>query len=352
MDTSSSQDYVSTGPCFQHNTEEEEEEAEEEDDDTCPRYKVGQRVFCHERKNLYESVIRKTAYKDGTWTYLVHFTGWNSRWDRWVGDCELCEPTEELRRDVAAAALEEKQVKIVKKQSVDRKKRKKRDGHQEITTSEQEPHKKQVIEPDQSWEYYCELPFTLKTVLVDEKDRIMRVSFRGPKAGVDTDFEPGQWRTARDVHNLPAEVSIKDVLTSYVRAKRKEAKTPEAGKIAEKSVKAFVNGLAKLFAAALPVCLLFHPERAQYLAVMSNPETNTLHKTEIYGCEFLLRLFVRLPVILRGVSDQASRRETGQHIADLIVFLQKNRSTFFNARYREPKLEELNDYERALMCET
>ena len=314
---------------------------DDDDDENRPIYQIDQRVFCREKKNMYEAVIRKTSFKHGKWTYFVHFAGWNTRWDRWVEDCELCEPTEELRKEAAAAAQEEKQFKKVKQ--TDRK-RKKREGD----ANPGESHGKRRTEVP-SWEKYCELPFTLKTVLIDEKDRIMRVSFRGPKAGVETDFEPGQWRTARDVHILPATVPIKSVLKFYVKMKRKEAATPEAANVAESSAKAFVEGLSMLFEEALPVCLLYHPERAQYIEIRSNPTTKELRTTEIYGSEHLLRFFVRLPVILEHSSDPVSRRETGQHIADLIVLLQRNRSTCFKVKYREPNCNELNDYERALM---
>ncbi|KAI2496101.1 hypothetical protein MHU86_18427 [Fragilaria crotonensis] len=314
---------------------------DDDDDEIRPKYRIDQRVFCKENKNMYEAVIRKTSFKDGKWTYLVHFAGWNTRWDRWVEDSELCEPTEELRKEAAATAQEGKQVKKVKQ--TDRK-RKKRDGD---VTPGKNVGKRHTKIP--CWEEYCELPFTLKTVLIDEKDRIMRVSFRGPKAGVDSEFDPGHWRTARDVHNLPASVPIKSVLNFYVKMKRKEASTPEAATNAEESAKAFIKALADLFEEALPVCLLYHPERAQYLSICSNPTTKDLRKTEVYGCEYLLRLFVRLPVILKDSGDTTSRRETGQHIADLIILLQRNRSTCFKVKYREPRHDELNDYEKALM---
>ena len=314
---------------------------DDDDDEIRPKYRIDERVFCKEKTNMYEAVIRKTAFKDGKWTYLVHFAGWNTRWDRWVEDHELCEPTEELRKEAAAAAREGKQVKKVKQ--TDRK-RKKRDGD---VTSGKNLGKRHAEIP--SWEEYCELPFTLKTILIDEKDRIMRVSFRGPKAGVDTDFDPGQWRTARDVHNLPATVPIKSVLNFYVKMKRKEATTAEAAIHAEESARAFTKGLAMLFEEALPVCLLYHPERAQYLSICSSPTTKDLRKTEIYGCEYLLRFFVRLPVILNDSVNTTSRLITGQHIVDLIILLQRNRSTCFKAKYREPMRDELNDYEKALL---
>jgi mortality factor 4-like protein 1 len=318
-----------------------------DEEELPPKYKNNQSVFCQEKENVYEAFVRKTSFKDGKWTYLVHFAGWNTRWDQWVGDSALREPTEELRLQAAAQEEKAKKEEKPKKEEAKAKKVNLADRKRKKGDSEGDDRGKRRYESGSSWEDYCELPFTLKTILVDEKDRVMRVSFNGPNAGVDTDFEPGHWRTARDVHNLPASVTIKTVMNHYVKMKRKEA-APEKAALVEKKAKSFVEGLSKLFEEALPVCLLYHPERAQYIAVNSDPATKSLRETEIYGCEFLLRLFVRLPGLLEHLGDTTSRREMGQHLTDLIILLQKNRSACFKCKYREPTREELNDYEKAL----
>lgn len=320
-------------------------EEENSEDDAIPstKFHVDQRVYCPEGQNLYEAIIRKTKFKGHMWTYFVHFLGWNTRWDRWVQESLLQEPTEELRLQAVAQEVKAKKLKQAKVQEKEEKKRKKRelDG---------DGRSKRRYDGGPSWEDYCELPFTLKTVLVDEKERIMRISYNGPKAGVDTNFSPGHWKPLHDVHSLPSSVTIKTVLNHYIKVKKKEVDTPEAVEAAEKKARTFVNGLAKLFEDALPVCLLYHPERAQYLTLRDDPSTKGKRATEIYSCEFLLRLFVRLPVLLEQTpSDAASRKEMGQQLQELIVLLQKNRQSCFKAKYREPKLEELNDFEKALM---
>jgi mortality factor 4-like protein 1 len=317
---------------------------EEEDDDLPrPKFKSDDRVFCPEGEdNLYEAVVRKTSFKDGGWSYLVHFLGWNSRWDKWIPENDLRKATEELRRQ-ALLLQEENKAKKVKQTVSDRKKRKRDDSNDSRGKRRHE---------GPSWEDYCELPFTLKTILVDDKDHIMRVNFDGPNAGVDCDFVPGQWKPPRDVHNLPASVTIKAVLNHFVKVKKKEAESAEAAAEVERKARSFTEGLSSLFEEALPVCLLYHPERAQYVSIESDPALKSLKKVEVYGCEFLLRLFVRLPILLEhsGPSDQQMRKEMGQHIVDLIVLLQKNRQACFKAKYREPRHEELNDFEKALVA--
>lgn len=334
----------------------------DDDQHLPPKFKLNQRVFCPENSSLYEGAIKKTSYK-GTvkgWNYLVHFLGWSKRHDKWVEERLLSKPTEELRNRQAAQAAQEKEAKRIKdatKLALLEKKRKKRD--EAAVAAGGDPNrgaKRRFDDSDRPsnnvWEDYCELPFTLKTILIDERERVMRMNNvnHTSNAGVDTDFEPGQWRPPRDVHNLPASVTIKTVLHHYVKMKKKEA-ADEISVIDEEDVvkaKNFVESLSQLFEEALPVCLLYHPERAQYMSISADPLLKPLRKTEIYGCEFLLRLLVRLPTILAAqLHDE--EREMGQHLQDLIVLLQKNRQSCFKAKFREPKRpEELNDFEKAI----
>lgn len=283
------------------------------------KFRVEERVYCLEGEDLYAATIKKTAFKDGGWSYLVHYLGWNSRWDKWLPESSVLRDTEERRKMV-----EQKEQKNKKKRKrSDNDSKGKKDG----------------------WQEYCELPFTLKTVLIDERERIMRMSFVS-NYGVDLPV-PGQpWKPARDVHVLPASVPIKTVLNQYVKYKKREPSTEEAGLAAEKKARAFVDSLSKLFEEALPVCLLYHPERAQYLAIKEDPQLKALRKTEIYGCEFLLRLFCRLPTLLENCGE-INKKELGPQIMDLIILLQKNRQSCFKSKFRGPK--ELNDYEKAVV---
>ena len=66
--------------------------------------------------------------------------------------------------------------------------------------------------------------------------------------------------------------------------------------------------------------------------------------SDVYGAEHLLRLFVRLPQIVASSSatnplfpDRASLISFAECTSELIVHLQKNKTTCFKGRYREPK---------------
>jgi MRG len=189
-----------------------------------------------------------------------------------------------------------------------------------------------------SYQEYCELPFTLHTILVDEHNYITRKGFDSPHHGYDCDDNMAS-RPARSVHHLPAKVTVKQVLQHYQRKRgggKDDTTTTNStndssdnnenkddnnnnNNVAEPMenscvnninnttnkkkknvlVKKFCTGLAMLFDDVLPVCLLYPEERPQYESLQHLDEDLKLKRpSEIYGSTFLLRLLVRLPFLL------------------------------------------------------
>jgi hypothetical protein len=117
----------------------------------------------------------------------------------------------------------------------------------------------------------------------------------------------------------------------------------------------------QLFEDALPVYLLYAQERPQYELLLekkkmqaegggstsSNPDKKK-RLADMYGCEYLLRLYVRLPVLLQETED-SDARVVGPLLTELLVLMQKNRQALFkDTSYREPTTEEWMDWERKL----
>jgi mortality factor 4-like protein 1 len=291
-----------------------------------PPFVPNQRVFCKDKENdgptcttLFEAIILKSSWTGQHWTFLVHYLGWNSRWDKWLDEASIFPDTPQLRRSQQAASNKRQMTDAAeisstnaKKRSVERKKR--------PPTAE-----------------YCELPFLLKTVLVQDREKVMR----SPEL---TTCECC-WNPARLVHDVPARVTIQTVLEHFVKCQTKQHDDQVKAKQAELVAKTFCHDLAQLFDHALPKCLLYPPERAQYDAIQADKTLAQKRNVQLYGCEFLLRLVVRLPVLL-----QDNPKEVGNAtlLADLLILLQKNSQAIFKSRYREPTRDELQDWERAL----
>jgi hypothetical protein len=303
---------------------------ENENEDLTPPYLPDQKVLCRDvnnDKHFYAATVKKVkAISNSGWSFYIHYSGWNSRWDHWTNEGNLLEDTPENRKshlkakEVAASAAASKKRKHMESQQSRRRK-----------SSEQ----KEVW----FYEEFCELPFTLHTVLVDEYEEITRKGFDNPRY-YDVDRGP---RPARNVHKLPPAVTVRQVLQQYQRKRGGS----NADQTKQDQALKFCDGLCLLFDGALQVCLLYPEEQPQYEALQNKEAFQNKRNCEIYGCVHLLRLVVRLPMLLQAESK--SEMETmAPMIADLIVLLQKNRQACFKNSYREPRYEELLDWEKVL----
>jgi mortality factor 4-like protein 1 len=330
------------------NVEDEKSKHDEEDDEGVPPpFLPEQRVLCKDNDTTYyQAVVRKVrCVSVNEWNFFVHYLGWNSRWDRWEDKETLVFDTPDNRKqyltseEPAPASQQQSQQPSSSSQS-----KTKRKGQAESSSA-----KRRKSDTSSStisyYQEYCELPFTLKTILVEEYEKITRQGFDAPH-GYDCEIAP---RPARSVHQLPATVSISQILQHYQR-KRGGSSVPQEK---QEEVSRFCQALQSLFDEALPVCVLYPQEQPQYQAILllqqkQNSESSK-SLSEIYGCEFLLRFLVRLPVLLQAEPDMESSLTFGPLITDLIVLLQKNRQACFKGSYREPKDDELLDWEMAAL---
>lgn len=155
----------------------------------------------------------------------------------------------------------------------------------------------------------------------------------------------------RSVHVLPSKITVRQVLEHY---RRKRSNISSHGGVSNNNTEKlkqnqierdrFCDGLALLFDEALPVCLLYREERTQYENLQNDESLRLKRPCEIYGSTFLLRLFKRLPTLLCSESKK-EMDQIGPFLGDLVVLLQKNRSTCFKETYRLPNEHELLSWE-------
>jgi MRG len=99
------------------------------------------------------------------------------------------------------------------------------------------------------------------------------------------------------------------------------------------------DGIAMLFDEALPSGLLYEAESAQYQILQSLPEFQK-NDSKIFGCEHLIRLFVKLPEMLEDKLSDVETRPLLAKVNDFIRFLDKNHGIVFTQSHRK-----LNDLE-------
>lgn len=360
------------------------------ENDHCPKYFKGDKVYAADSGETYQAIIRCSAFRslEGTtfWEYHVHFQGWSVRHDRWLQEDSIRPDSDEEARRLANISIQkgleqkERRAKITQTER-DRKEKKHLKAKEDKlgSTSPAKKRKQSVLESITkvlTMAEYCTLPFTLQIILVNDSRKVTRIG-RYVTQGYDP-ISHENWAPPRLVHNIPATTSVNDILTTFVKnvnhleddlnmARNEEARRIEYHK--------FSADMASLFNIMLPKYLLFKQERAQYLSLMQQGESqNDLGcMSNVYGGEFLLRMLIRLPLIFSSItsvsSESLSERSNissestyplleqwrtgyqkhhslGRHIAKLIVYLQ-GRPKLFKGDYRKPSPIEWTNDERA-----
>ena len=321
-----------------------------------PDFLPDERVLCCDTGGTYyPAIVQQVQYTttNSSFEYFVHYPGWNARWDQWVPSSALVEDTPHHRAKYLSSSHNNKKNKnknkVKPKQQATTTKQKKRKSTTATTTTSSsssaapssltatqssttsrkrrsigssttpEPQPQHYYDPTRLAQYYqayCELPTTLKLILVEECELLTRTN-------------------SRKVHALPTPgVTVAQVLHHY---QRQHPTTTE-----------FCEGLQQLLESALPVCLLYPQEQPQYQHLLETQQTQKSSLAQVYGCEYLLRLLVRLPYLLAAQSSQSQpsifdnnhHPETiGPLLANLIVLLQTNRQACFKSStsYRAPE---------------
>ena len=54
-----------------------------------PKFSSDEKVLCYHGPLLYEAKILKNKKDGGSYTYFVHYQGWNRNWDEWVAETRI-----------------------------------------------------------------------------------------------------------------------------------------------------------------------------------------------------------------------------------------------------------------------
>lgn len=414
-----------------------------------PKFQKKQKAFFKEGTLFDAVVILDSDYNverndphdssppQSKWSYLIHFVGWNSRWDKWVPESGLYVDSAEHRKKALDSKQQQKEswkqhlkLKKGKKKKQGKAFRKEESSNddkleskefktttknikndnpakQKSTNSMTKKRKKDNLDDrrsthDSSSIPLCEnLPLTLKIELVNDEEQIMRlgsVTSHGydplpptqPSSPSSEEFsEP---TIGRLLPQLPCKLTVHQVLNDYLMQKLQnnklsrlasqstplptvQSQEPQSNisnsdetklKNSHKSWTHFISSLLLLFDRTLPHILLYPPERIQFLLFQ---ESAKLRPCEIYGCQYLLRFFTRLPHLFSQLDFQHEEqsnppKETNcstlvmvqqrfknkisnihEKINDLIRYLQQNKSKCFRFKYRAPVEKEYLPHE-------
>jgi len=260
-------------------------------------YETDEKVLAYHEGKLYPAKVievnleRKEPFK-------VHYQGWNKKWDSWLPASKLLKYTVE-NLDLQAKMKKkedqerEKEAARAEKEALDREKARKR-------KMEEETVRTPAVRGSR---FDVEIPKTLKDILVAEQAFVCK---------------------EHKLLTLPRNPNVTQVLEEFASSQRS----------ATEETKQLVSSLSNYFKLALSPCLLYEFEAGQFKDVKKEYSDRTV--CEIYGAEHLLRLFAKLPLFLQynswSVREKAAVRG---RLGDVLTFLQKKRSTWFQEQEYE-----------------
>jgi MRG len=129
---------------------------------------------------------------------------------------------------------------------------------------------------------------------------------------------------------------------SHVSTQENNNELQDSGR--EQEWRDMADGIAMLFDESLESRLLYREELPQLHTISSIPEYIPVPYSELYGCEHLLRLFIRLPEMLADNVPEDEGRQIMAKVNDFIRFIHKNQSSLLTQTHR--KLNELEKGEQ------
>ncbi|TFJ81399.1 hypothetical protein NSK_007360 [Nannochloropsis salina CCMP1776] len=303
-------------------------------------FKEQEVVLAKDSGQLYEAKIQKVqeGKKGSAPQYFIHYQGWKSKWDRWVGAEDLLPKDEHsLKLQAQLRQAAKRRPGPVAEKEDGREggfKRGKGEGGEDVSRPA-DPDLEPAPEKNSDPQVKLAMPFTLKKQLVDDWELVTR--------------------PPHHLVPLPRSPSAAAVLSSFLAHKKEQgtASTVQLARLEE-----MLHGLREYFDKALPLILLYRHEREQYASLFpAAPPSSACRPTstepalgsssgaaprpsDVYGAEHLLRLFVRLPRLLAlAPLAPAEMTQVQAKLGELLKFLQKQHGEIFLTSYMKKEEE-------------
>lgn len=217
----------------------------------------------------------------------------------------------------------------------------------------------------QSYAEKLVLPFSLKKVLVEEYevitqcgmvptlpakegttvqevlDSYLATKITTPANGDLKSNEPSDEMVFDKINEAGSKEATNETLNAAEAETTSESQEQdELVRKQEQEWKEMVDGIALLFDQAIGAHLLYRQELSLHERVQQHPDYGNRRHSQVYGCEHLLRLFVRLPALLADKLSDTESRPIFSKLGDLVRYLQKHQSKIFLQSYRTPIVDE------------
>jgi mortality factor 4-like protein 1 len=265
-------------------------------------FAVGDKAYAKKDSLMYEVVIEQVAEpttENPSFRYLVHHVGWNDSFNEWLEFNDLYpfnSESQQLMNQLRQQVVTERDAKDATSEQESQLKRKR---------SSREAEKKD--EPLDAYSLF-NIPGSLKRQLMDEWETVTR---------------------ERMTLTLPREYTVRRILEIWATTKSKQTDATKD----DTNIQEFVGGMIELFNVSLGKMLLYRYERPQHNHIFYETDSPP-EPVDVYGAEHLLRLFVKLPNLVRQLEiPEAALLNIAQKSYELLRFLQKNSRKFFSPQY-------------------
>lgn len=295
-------------------------------------FQIDEKCLCFHGPLLYEAKVLK-IYNPDTKTYLVknedsvpikeedqfpdnlidepcffiHYQGWKSSWDEWVGHDRIRTYNEENLQLKKTLVLEAKEAKQSKKKG-------KQHGNNLKSQNQLEKNLRKEKSPisripptnnrkSQSSKFIMKIPIKLKSLLVDDWEYVVK---------------------ERKIIELPCITSVEKILDNFYNERSQVLDSP----VEQSQLYEFICGLKLYFNRCLGVFLLYRLERLQY------DEQLKLHQNfqpiDTYGIIHLIRLISLIPELICSTTmDEKSCQIMTTQCEFLLSWISDNTNDLF-----------------------
>lgn len=271
-------------------------------------YRTGERVLVPHTDKFYVAKVTKCEKREDGWYYLLHYQGWNKKWDEWVEAGGLTKYDVKLVTvSETNTAANEGPVSVPERADVSDSAAvgAKRKADYVVT-----PTVAAVSNPPVKLE--LPLPPELRQVLIADWERCTKGNLR-------------------PLHHRP---TVADIVAGYVAAAKKPGTKKDTAHDIDEEL---AEGLITFFDKGLPQMLLYASERQQYddlIAQQAQAADNPapIVPSTLYGGEHLLRLLTKLPMLLPVTNLPAENYNTLQiRLMEFVKHLQTHKSVFMKS---------------------
>ncbi|KAI5949528.1 EAF3 [Candida theae] len=261
--------------------------------------------------------------------YYLHYQGWNSKWDEWVGIDRILEINEEnkFKKQELEQLTKRKRVKrepsvgatdLASRNGPHGNKKAKANGTSASSSNNSAPQSSKSSTKKQPVVVNLTFPPELKYLLVNDWQYITK-----DKKLVD----------------LPTQHNVADILHDYKIWRSQKLQAHQISILTE-----ILQGLEVYFDKSLSFLLLYKYENLQYLDLLKNNTITQDHtQAHVYGVEHLLRLLVSLPgLISQTTMDALSINVLVSEVEELLKYLKDRISDYQNEYvYMSPQYDSL-----------